>query len=233
MPGRFGLAVAALAAAVVVTVLVAAALQPTGAGAPGLEATIRTTAYGVPHVTASSYADLGFGAGYAYARQALCEIAGRFVTVRAERSKYFGPEERVPDGPGRASNLDSDFFWRRILDMELVEQELALPAPLGPSEELRQLMSGYAAGYNEYLAATGVANLPDPRCRGQAWVRPITEKDLYLRAMHWNLYRSGGSVITQIVAAAPPAAASAARAEPAQTVRWVLQGSSSARTAAT
>jgi acyl-homoserine-lactone acylase len=226
MSGRVRISVAAAVAAIVIAILVAVALQPTGAGGPGLKATIRTTAYGVPHVTASSYADLGFGAGYAYARQALCEIAGRFVTVRAERSKYFGPDERVPDGPGRASNLDSDFFWRRILDMELVEKELALPPPLGPDEDLRQLMSGYAAGYNEYLAATGVENLPDPRCRGQAWVRPITEKDLYLRAMHWNLYRSGGSIITQIAAAAPPAAASAAAArdvEPGQTVRQVLQ----------
>jgi acyl-homoserine-lactone acylase len=217
--------VAAGAAAIVIAMLVAVRLQPTGADVPGLKATIRTTAYGVPHVIAHSYVDLGFGAGYAYAQQALCEIAGRFVTVRAERSRYFGPDERVPDGPGRASNLDSDFFWRRILDLELVEKELALPPPLGPSEELRQLLSGYAAGYNEYLAATGVEHLPDPRCRGQAWVRPITEKDLYLRAMHWNLYRSGGSIISQIVAAAPPAAGRAADAGmvQGQTVRQVLQ----------
>ena len=232
MSGGFRISVAAVAVAIVIAIVVVVRLQPTGAGVPVLKATIRTTAYGVPHVSADSYADLGFGAGYAYAQQALCEIAGRFVTVRAERSRYFGPDERVPDGPGRAANLESDFFWRRILDLELVEQELALPPPLGPSDELRQLMSGYAAGYNEYLAVTGVEHLPDPRCRGQAWVRPITEKDLYLRAMHWNLYRSGGSIISQIVAAAPPwpepgrgpaAARSAAPVEEAQTVRQVLQ----------
>ncbi len=114
--------VAAGAAAIVIALLVAARLQPTGVDGPGLKATIRTTAHGVPHITADSYADLGFGAGYAYAQQALCEVAGRFVTVRAERSRFFGPDERVPDGPGRASNLESDFFWRRILDLELVEK---------------------------------------------------------------------------------------------------------------
>jgi acyl-homoserine-lactone acylase len=193
-----------------------------GLEAPGLRATIHTTTHGVPHVTADSYAGLGFGAGYAYARQALCDMAGRFVTVRAERSRYFGPDERVPDGPGRASNLESDFFWQRILDLQLVERELALSQPLGPSDDLKELIRGYAAGYNEYLAQTGVDNLPDTRCRGQAWVRPITEKDLYLRAMHWNLYRSGGSVISQIVAAAPPSASSP-RLEAGATVQGVLE----------
>jgi acyl-homoserine-lactone acylase len=200
------------------------ALQRRAAGlqAPTLRATIQTTAYGVPHVTADSFAALGFGAGFAYARQAICDMAGRFVTVRAERSRYFGPDERVPDGPGRALNLESDFFWQRILDLRLVERELAQAPPLGPGQDLKELVRGYAAGYNEYLSRTGVDGLPDARCRGQAWVRPITEKDLYLRAMHWNLYRSGGSIIPQIVAAAPPASSSS-RAAAGPTVQDVLQ----------
>ena len=210
-------------AVVLIAVIISTpAAQKNRLDAQGLRATIQTTAYGVPHVTADSYAGLGFGAGYSYARAALCDTAGRFVTVRAERARFFGPDERVPDGPGRASNLESDFFWQRILDLPIVERELALAPPLGPSADLKELIRGYAAGYNEYLSQTGVDRLPDVRCRGQAWVRPITDKDLYLRAMHWNLYRSGGSIISQIVAAAPPTASSS-RVGAVATVQDVLQ----------
>jgi acyl-homoserine-lactone acylase len=175
-----------------------------------LRSTIRTTSNGIPHVVADDYAGVGFGAGYAFACDAICETAGRFVTVNAQRSRYFGPDEREPDilrvSP---TNLENDFFWQRILDDQLVERELALPEPLSPNVATRELVRGYVAGYNKYLADTGVANLPDPRCRGAAWVRPITEKDVWLRAMHWNLYRSSGSLIPALVNAAPPSATSA------------------------
>lgn len=171
------------------------------------EAAIRTTSNGVPHVVSDSYAGVGFGAGYAFARDAICEIAGRFVTVNAQRSRYFGPDDILQDGPAnRPTNLQSDFFWQRILDEQLVERELALAPPLGPSLEVRELIAGYVAGYNKYLADTGLQNLADPRCRGEAWVRPITEKDIYLRAMHWNLFRSSANLVPQLANAAPPAA---------------------------
>lgn len=168
-------------------------------------ATIRETSYGVPHILAADLKGAGYGMGYAQARLAICDIAGRFVTVRGERSLFFGPDAGVPDGPARVSNLESDFFWQRIRDAGLVEKELAQPEPVGPSADLREMIDGFAAGYNRYLADTGVANLPDKRCRGKAWVRLITSEDLYLRAMHWNLFRSGGALIGQIVAAGPGA----------------------------
>ena len=167
---------------------------------------IRETSHGVPHVLASDLRGVGYGAGYAQARIAICEMAGRFVTVRAERSLFFGADSNVPDGPARVTNLESDFFWQRIRDERLVERELALPEPIGPSASLRQLIEGFAAGYNRYLADTGVASLPDKRCAGRSWVRPITAHDVYLRAMHWNLYRSGGALVRQLVAATPQGA---------------------------
>lgn len=176
-------------------------------------ASIRTTSHGVPHVMAPDVLGAGFGAGYAQAGHVVCEMAGRFLTVRAERSRFFGPDESVPDGPARVRNLDSDFFWQRIIDARIVEGELRKAPPLGPSKDDRDLARGFAAGYNQYLADVGVANLSDARCRGAAWVRPITERDVYLRAMHWNLFRSGGSLIAQLIAASPngaPAATTAA-----------------------
>lgn len=176
-----------------------------------LKATIQTTAHGVPHITANDYASVGFGAGYVYARDAICEIAGRFVTVNAQRSLYFGPDAIAPEGlNNHPTNLQNDFFWQRVLNQKIVEKELALPPPLGPSPSTRALIQGYVAGYNKYLADTGVNQLPDPRCKGAAWVRPITEKDIYLRSMHWNLFRSSGNLIPQLVNAAPPRASAVA-----------------------
>lgn len=183
-----------------------------------LHATIRVTEHGVPHILANDYESLGFGAGYAFAESNICEMAGRFVTVRAERALFFGPEAHVPDGPrNRPTNLDSDFFWQRVLDERIAERELAQAAPVGPTAETRALIRGYAAGYNKYIADTGVENIADPRCRGAAWVRPISERDVYLRAMAWNLFRSSANLIPQLVAAAPP---SATRADLAPVERY-------------
>ena len=150
-----------------------------------LAARIRTTSYGVPHVLAKDMAGAGFGFGYAFAREELCTVADRWVTVRGERSRFFGPEG-VRDGQQEATNLQSDFYWKRVLALDLVGRELRQAPPVGPTPEVRELIRGYAAGYNRYLADVGVAGIPDPRCRGKAWVRPITEEDVYLRALHWT-----------------------------------------------
>lgn len=199
------------------------------AGERDLKAEIRTTSYGVPHVVAADFAGAGFGLGYAFAKSDLCTVADRWLTVRAQRAKYLGPDgtrdatydrpELRRDGGQNFSNLESDFFWKRIQDLDIVSRDLAQPPPVGPTPEVRDLVRGYAAGYNRYLAEVGVANIPDPRCRGKEWVLPITERDVYLRALHWNLYnsvRSMNAPLRAIVEAAPPASTdSASAAEPA------------------
>lgn len=181
----------------------------TGGKAVNARASIRVTSHGVFHILAKDYVGAGFGVGYAQASEAICDIADRIVTVNAERSRFFGPDAATGDFLNNPINLDSDFFWKRIHDAGLYEREMRLAEPVGPSVELRQMIQGYAAGYNKYLQDTGVDRLPDARCRGKAWVRPISEKDIFLRAMHWNLFRSGSMMLSQIVAAAPPGAAPA------------------------
>src|SRR5437868_3587687 len=147
-------------------------------------ATIRRTAHGIPHITASSFGGLGFGYGYAFAQDNLCTMAEDYVTVDGERSKYFGPDGSYYQGGNgvTAGNLDSDFFFQQIKDSGVIGKLLAKPAPMGPKPEVREAVRGYVAGYNKYLADVGGRNgVPDPRCRGKAWVRPITEQDAYLR----------------------------------------------------
>lgn len=187
--------------------LVALATLPAGGRADGgLSATIRRTAHGIPHIVADDYESLAFGMAYVYAQDNICELADVFVTVNADRSIHFGPDadyESIPLGL-RYNNLKSDFFWQRVADDDVIGDYLAQDPPLGPLPETRALYSGYAAGYNRYLADTGVENIPDARCRGTEWVRPITDRDVYLRMYQLMIIASSGFFLEPIVDAQPP-----------------------------
>jgi acyl-homoserine-lactone acylase len=167
----------AVAAAVPAGVGLAAA-GPASA-APRYEATIVRTAYGIPHITAHNFGSLGYGVGYAFASDDICTMANGYVTVEGERSRYFGPNAASGNGP----NLQSDFFWKSVIQGRVIPRLLSVrtgPGAIGP--QLRQLVGGYVAGYNRYLASVGGATgVPDPVCRGKAWVKPITKLDAYLR----------------------------------------------------
>ncbi|TSC25151.1 acylase [Corallococcus sp. Z5C101001] len=174
-------------------------------GAGSLSATVRRTAHGIPHVLADDFAGLGYGYGYAFAQDNLCELADVLVTVNAERARYFGPDATYLSAlGGNLNNLKSDFFYQSVLDDGTVDALLAKPPPLGPSQDARELVRGFAAGINRYLRDTGVDALPDARCRGAAWVRPITEHDLYLRYYQLSLFASSGFFLDALVDAKPP-----------------------------
>lgn len=196
---------AAVVAATVLTLAATASTTPLDAqssAAKPLRARISTTSYGVPHIRAADLAGAGFGMGYAYAAADLCTVADRWVTVRAERSRFFGAEGRR-DARQAVTNLQSDFYWKWILDQDLIGKDLRQPPPVGPTPEARDLVRGYVAGYNHYLARIGVANIPDKRCRGQAWVRPISEQDVYLRALHTSMLTTSRWIGPTVDAMAP------------------------------
>lgn len=167
----------------------------------GYEAQIRRASYGVPHITATDFANLGFGTGYAQAEDNVCLIADKVVTVDAGRSRSFGATR--PSDP----DVRSDLFFQKAKDDRVVERLLAGTGGGGPapSQDARDLVRGFAAGYNAYLDRTGVKHLPDPTCAGQAWVRRITELDLW--RTHWALmiWDSSRALTDGIVAATPPA----------------------------
>ena len=81
--------------------------SPALAAKTGYRAEIRRTTGGVPHIKAKDFGSLGYGFGYAYAQDQICEYASMMVTVRAQRSRYFGPDAASPNG---GTNLQSDFF---------------------------------------------------------------------------------------------------------------------------
>lgn len=100
----------------------------------GLSAVIRYTEYGVPHILAKDYANLGFGTGWAQAADQVCTLADGFLTVNGERSRYFGPDAAT-DGSlsSAATNLSSDLYFRGVRDAGTVEDLLATP-PCGRAE---------------------------------------------------------------------------------------------------
>ena len=219
----------ALAAAV--TVCTAAS------SAQAYDVVIRRTEHGVPHILAKDWGSLGYGYAFAFAQDNICTIAASYVTVSAERARFFGPQNswRFEGNGTVVNNLNSDFFFQRIKDAGTVEKLLAKPPPQGPLPQIREGVAGYVAGYNDYLRQTGVDNLPDPTCRGKPWVRPIEAIDVYRYFYKLASLASAGVAIEGIASAAPPAGAgssSAARADREELVpelarRFALEGAGS------
>ena len=206
---------AALAAVLLLTTVPGASAAPKHS----LSADIRYTEYGVPHITAKDFAGLGYGYGYAAATDNVCLLAQVYVTVDARRSRYFGADtpSDFAYGPAR-TNLASDLYFQQVNDSRVVERLVAAPAPLGPRREVRDLVRGYAAGYNEFLRDHGVT---DPSCRGADWVRPIGELEVYRHFYATFTYAGAGQVVDAIAGAAPPSGAVASPAIPGDAVSRV------------
>ncbi len=193
-----------------ISLLVAAALAALiGTGGPHscvkpYVATVRWTSYGIPHVRAYDWGSLGYGYGYAFARDSLCTLAQDVVEANAELSRYFGPDD---------GNLPSDLVWA------LFNSEAAAQSSWDSlDEDSQDLIRGYARGYSRYLADTGVSALPEP-CRDAEWVRAIDEIDM-IKVLTKLWLRAGvANFIDAIVAAGPPPPLAAAdSAKPAKAV---------------
>ncbi|MEH0631354.1 penicillin acylase family protein [Streptomyces stelliscabiei] len=186
----------------------------------GLSAVIRYTEYGVPHIVAKDYANLGFGTGWAQAADQVCVLADGFVTVRGERSRHFGPGAAPDFSLSSASkNLTSDLYFRGVRDAGTVQRLLDRPEPLGPSRAAKDLMRGWAAGYNAWLKKNRIT---DPACEGAAWVRPVSTLDVFSRAYALAVLGGEGRLVDAITTAQPPAPGTTNRAtapEPAAAAR--------------
>ncbi|MFJ3539629.1 penicillin acylase family protein [Streptomyces sp. NPDC090109] len=204
------LALAGAALALVTASMPASAAAGPGSGGRdhrpsdrGLSAVVRYTEYGIPHIVAKDYANLGFGTGWAQAADQVCTLADGFVTVAGERSRHFGPDA-APDGSlsSATTNLSSDLYFRGVRDAGTVERLLRTPAPAGPSRDVRELMRGWAAGYNAWLRKNRIT---DPACARAGWVRPVTALDVARRGFAVSVLGGQGRAADGITAARPPA----------------------------
>ena len=133
--------------------------------ADAYSATVRWTEHGVPHVLAKTLDSAVFGQAYANAKLNLCTVADIVLMANSQRARYLG------EGPA-AKWVESDFAQLSIGVRKRAEDTWAtLP------ESGRRVLIAYAAGYNHYLSVTPAAELPS-RCRGKAWVKPLSPIDL-------------------------------------------------------
>jgi acyl-homoserine-lactone acylase len=168
--------------------------------------TIRTTEYGIPRILADSYRGLGFGYGYSLAKENICSMADIYTTVRGERSKYFGPTGswQLTGNGIPYTNLEADFAHKRVIAENTIGKVLAKGGINAPGPEVREVVRGYVKGYNRYLSRTGVDNLPDETCKGEPWVKPITELDTYLRFYQLGTMAGLGAAVDGTTNVAPP-----------------------------
>lgn len=172
--------------------------QPT----PQFSAEVSRTSFGIAHIRADDFKSLGYGLAYAYAQDNVCMFADSLLTVRGERSRFFGGD--LPATPARngeygavsdfmnLKNEDSDFFFKGYLDPEQLRAGYA-----SGSREARDMLAGYAAGYNRYLKDFA-GRLP-AACKNASWVRPITVEDMYLVLAEKALHASGQVFAKEIV----------------------------------
>ena len=153
---------------------------------------VRWTAWGVPHILAEDSGSLGYGMGYAFARDNGCVLADQILFTSSQRARYLGAGEDD-------EHLNTDLGWLALgvrADAESGWFELA--------PELQETLVGYAAGYNRYLEDTG--SLPGG-CAGEPWVQPIDHIDLATYYIAYGLLASGGVWVSEIGSAQPPGSA--------------------------
>ncbi|MBI6705539.1 acylase [Pseudomonas viridiflava] len=161
-------------------------------------AQVRRTTFGVPHIVAADERGLGYGIGYAYAQDNLCLLANEIVTVNGERSRYFGPDKATLE---QRNNMASDLLFKWLNTPEALADFWKAQPP-----EIRQLMQGYAAGYNRSLDEQNARGLPTACAAG--WVRPISTDDL-VRLTRRLLVEGGVGQFTEALAGARPPQAGA------------------------
>ncbi|MCO4745648.1 MAG: penicillin acylase family protein [Proteobacteria bacterium] len=171
-------------------------------------ADVRWTAYGIPHILAEDYGSLGFGMGYAFAKDNVCVLADQVVKVRSERAKWFGP------GPSDA-HIDSDFGWLHLGVVAQAEEGFVALEP-----DLQDAIIGYAAGYNRYVEEVGVDNLP-PACAGAEWFPELNHIDLLAYYLHLGQFASG-YVFADLIGNAVPPDGRRAAAPPAERLDPIL-----------
>ena len=177
-------------------------IQPVPEPKPHISAELVRTSFGVAHIRADNFKSLGYGLAYAYAQDNVCMFADSLLTVRGERSRFFGghlPATAPKNGEyGAASdfmnltNEDSDFFFKGYLDPEQLRAGYATG-----SREARDLLAGYAAGYNRYLK--DYADRLPAACNNAEWVRPISVEDMHLVLAEKALHASGQVFAKEIV----------------------------------
>jgi acyl-homoserine-lactone acylase len=162
--------------------------QPTP---PSYEADITWGTHGVPHIVAADFGGLGFGQGWACARDHAGAIADHVNKVRSQRAAFLGRGDHD-------RHVHSDLGY---LALEVTRRAEAMAADQPP--EVVAVVEGYAAGVNAWLAEHGPSGLPR-WCRDAPWVGPISALDLWRVYVDLAIMASGRNLVEYIGSAVPP-----------------------------
>jgi acyl-homoserine-lactone acylase len=190
----FAFRLAPLAAAA----LLAACASP-HMGTDARTATIQRTANGVPHITAGDPETLAYAMAFAYAQDNVCMTANQLVTVRGERSRYFGGATQGLLARRMLPNEQIDFFVAAHMDDAALDR-----AWVGASAESHALARGAVGGYNRYLAENA-GKLP-AACNAQPWVKPMTLAEFRRQGELTAVQAATAALADAMLGARPPAA---------------------------
>ncbi len=196
------------------------------------DVSITRTTYGVPHVRAKDYGSLGYGQGYAFAQDNLCVFLEDLLTIRGERSKFFGPDGsyRIEPNGSNANNVNSDFFWKSLF----AHQEEGADGVMRTAWEktrdktipdFQNVVTGYVDGVNRYITelkngehqyekADGSKVSAHANCADADWLQPIEDADMYRRFVRLSVLASSSVFVTEIGGAQPPGGPSMASNAP-------------------
>ncbi len=156
------------------------------------DADIRWTTHGVAHIRAGDWGSLGFGQGYACARDHLPTMADQYAKVRSERSSHHGA------GPNE-SMLATDLGY-----LALGVRDRAPALRDAQADHIRALVTGYVTGVNQRVReAVGTDALPE-WCRDAAWIHEIDELDQWAYFVDIALMASGRNLAEIIGRAQAP-----------------------------
>jgi|HubBroStandDraft_1064217.scaffolds.fasta_scaffold01390_6 acyl-homoserine-lactone acylase len=134
--------------------LLASAAATPGAGVDGSRAVIRRDTYGVPHIWAPTEEEAAFAQGYAAAEDYFPLLARLFLRAKGLQASVFGE-----------GALGDDIYMHQLGIHEVAESAFPTMPPV-----IRGLLSGYAGGYNLYLA--------QHRSSAPPWAKPVDGVDV-------------------------------------------------------
>jgi len=162
--------------------------------------TITLTEHGIPHVVAQNWRGLGYGEGYALARNDLCAMADSFATYSGKRALQYGVVAtfKAFTGDKPVPNAQEDLVQRFLIGDRVVKAARA-----GMSSRAHALVDGFAAGYNAYIASLSQEKRPES-CRANGVIQPITGDDVIRRIYGWAIWEGAERYRLDLLAAAPP-----------------------------
>ena len=151
------------------------------------QAEVIRTEYGIAHITADSYGGLGYGEAYAAAEDHVCNMALALAQSRGESALALGMD-------ATSANAARDIVVKALNIPGRAATALAEQNP-----DIREWLQGYAAGYNDFLAANpdGVGSW----CDTADWVRAATAEEFM--AQYLMLLQTLPRAAQAIIAAAP------------------------------